>query len=281
MSSLDALMGRVTLILLRPKYPENIGAAARAAWAMGIGQLVVIGTPLTAQAQEQALKMATHHAAHLVLGLRYGAQLAEVLADFVVVVGVTARRGRQRMAMANPEELAQRLGPTLVHGPVALLFGPEDTGLANCDLAACGLVVTIPTSDHLRSLNLAQAVMILTYALRQGLSQLEGDSDSSLYRPRLAGREELAAMFAAAHLACLRGDQLSGQTLAETRLRHLRQVVSRAQLSAREAKLLKDFCCQLTEFHDLNPTIVSDDAILLAAAGDGVGSLHDKGETPR
>lgn len=280
MRAVDALMGRVSLILLRPKYPENIGAAARAAWAMGIGQLVVIGSPLSAQAEEQALKMATHHAAHLVTGIRYAAQLVEVLADFVVVVGATARRGRQRMTMVNPEGLAERLRPTLVHGPVALLFGPEDSGLANHDLAACGLVVTIPTSDHLRSLNLAQAVMIISYALRQGLSLSEQDSDSRLYRPRSASPEELAAMFAAASLACLRVDRLSGQTLAETRLRHLRQAVSRAQLSAREAKLLKDFCRQLTEFYALKP-VVSDEGNPLPAAGQGLAAVQEEGERSR
>jgi len=339
MSSLDALMGRVSLILLRPKYPENIGAAARAAWAMGIGQLVVIGSPLSVQAQEQALKMATHHAAHLVTGIRYAAQLVEVLADFVVVVGATARRGRQRMAFVNPEGLAESLRPILVHGPVALLFGPEDTGLANHDLAACGLVVTIPTSisdhrgklnckrlqgtpagvsparlparkrpvnytsvceqaagqlsedceadgvpcdrlptsDRLRSLNLAQAVMIISYALRQGLSQREEASASRLYQPRSASPEELAAMFAASRLACLSLDRVSGQGLAETRLRHLRQAVSRAQLSAKEAKLLKDFCCQLAELDDLQP-IVSDTSPLLLAASKGVAAVHDEGD---
>lgn len=242
---MEAWLGRVSIILLRPKYPENIGSAARAALNMGIGQLLVVGTPLTPQALEQAMKTATHHAAHLLEGIRYCDQLAEAVCNFALVVGATARRGRQRMPTARPSQLAELILPTLANGPVALLFGPEDTGLTNQDLAGCGLVVTIQTVAQFTSLNLAQAVAIFCYELHQGLLRMEGLAEQGLYLPRTATEQELAAMFAAADLALQRLDQTADQALALTRLRHLRQAVNRCGLSAREAKLLKDTCRQL------------------------------------
>lgn len=67
MSRLEELLGRVSIVLLGPKYPENIGSAARAAHNMGVERLVVVGKPLSDP--EPALKTATHNAAHLVEGV--------------------------------------------------------------------------------------------------------------------------------------------------------------------------------------------------------------------
>jgi len=250
MNRLDVLLGRISIVLLRPKYPENIGSAARVAYNMGVGQLLVVGSPLTPQAMEQALKTATHAAAHLVEALRYCDHLALAVSNFALVVGSTARLGRQRMPMAGPAQLAELILPTLVTGPVALLFGPEDKGLSNQDLAFCGLVVTIPTAAQFASLNLAQAVMILCYELHQGLSRMDGRAEQGLYRPRTASQRELASMIESVTLALQVLDRSSGQKLAETRLRHLRQAMNRCALSARETKILKDACRQVVRALD-------------------------------
>jgi tRNA/rRNA methyltransferase len=242
-SRLEELLGRVSIVLLGPKYPENIGSAARAAHNMGIEQLVVVGKPLSDP--EQALKTATHNAAHLVRGIRWCDSLAEALAEYSLVVGTTARQGRQRMSAAAPCHLAELILPTLDRGKVALLFGPEDKGLANRDLTYCGQVVTIPTASRFSSLNLAQAVAICCYELHQGLARLMGAREKGLYSPRTASLQELSAMVEAATLASQALDQAGGQRVTTARLRHLRQAVSRLALSAREVKLLKDACNQV------------------------------------
>ena len=243
MSRMQALLNRISIVLVRPKYPENIGSAARAACNMGVGQLVMVGTP--PQDLEPALKTATHNAAHLVQGIRYCDSLAVALADYALVVGTTARLGRQRMPMAEPSQVAELIMPTLAKGRVALLFGPEDKGLSNEELTFCGLVVHIPTAAHFSSLNLAQAVAILCYEMHQGLLRLEGQVPPGLYRPRLASPQELGGMFEAARLALRALDHSLGQDQTDVRLRHLRQAVSRCTLSARESKLLKDTCHQV------------------------------------
>jgi len=244
MTEVEALLAKVSVVLVRPKYLENIGAAARAACTMGIGRLVVVGSRF--DDLEPALKMATHKAAHLVNGIVYHDTLDAAVAGHCLVVGTTARRGRQRMAMARAADLAEIALPALAQGPVALLFGPEDTGLANLELAVCGLVVTIPTASQFSSLNLAQAAMVVCYELYQGCQRLLGQGRGhGLYRPRSATAQELSAMVDAAAQACQALDDGAVRHRAGLRLRHLRQVVSRYPMSAREVKILKDVCRQV------------------------------------
>lgn len=245
MSRKDDLLGRISIVLLRPKYPENIGSAARAAFNMGVGRLVVVGSPL--KDLEPALKTATHKAAHLVEAICYHDRLVSAVDEYALVVGTTARRGRQRMPAAMPSQLAELILPQLAEGSVALLFGPEDKGLSNEDLTVCGLVATIQTAGQFSSMNLAQAVAIVCYELHQGFLRLEGQAEQGLYRPRTASQHELLPMFAAAISAFQALDRASGLAQVDMRLRHLRSAAVRCGMSAREAKLLKDFCRQVEQ----------------------------------
>lgn len=246
MNEIEALLAQVSIVLVRPSYLENIGSAARAACTMGLGQLVIVGSkPLDL---EPALKTATHNAAYLIHGIAYHDTVEDALAGYSLVVATTARRGRQRMPMANAADLAASVMPALDKGPVALVFGPEDSGLSNLELALCGLVVTIPTAGRFSSINLAQAVMIVCYELYQGAGQYVGiHRGHRLYQPRVASIQETSAMIDAAAHACQALDRGAARKKADLRLRHLRQAVSRYPFSAKEVKLMKDACHQVVE----------------------------------
>ena len=118
------------IILVRPKYPENIGASARIALNFGIDQVIVVSDE--APDQERMLKMATHKAAHLIDNLEIYPTIEEALAPFSIIVGTTARRGRQRCVEQTPREMVDKLIPQLPNNQVAIVFGPEDTGLTLC-----------------------------------------------------------------------------------------------------------------------------------------------------
>lgn len=243
--SASALNG-VSIVLVRPKYLENIGSAARAACTMGVGRLVVVGSkPVDL---ESALRTATHNAASLIHGIAYHDSIESAVAGHALVVGTTARKGRQRMVMAQPADLGSIVIPALGKGPVAMVFGPEDTGLSNLELALCGLVVTIPTASQFSSINLAQAVMIVCYELYQGVERLAGQvGGHRLYQPRTASMQEISSMINVAAQAFHALDQGSSRKKADLRLRHLRQAASRYPFSAREIKIIKDTCHQLAE----------------------------------
>ena len=156
------LLSHLAIVLVRPKFPENIGAAARIAWNMGINRLILVRDSLPDR--EPMARMATHKAAHLIDNLLIYNNLPEALAHFTMVVGTTARRGRQRFVVQTPREMVDALLPQLPNNQVAIIFGPEDTGLTNDDLKYCQMTSAIPTADF-SSLNLAQAVAIHCYEL--------------------------------------------------------------------------------------------------------------------
>ena len=232
----------LAVILVGPKYAENIGSAARAAVNMGIGRLYVVGSGSINL--DTAKKTATHNAAHLLENARFAGDLKELLVDFSLLVGTTARLGRGRRGTILPEKLASAVFPHLHSGKVGLVFGPENKGLTNDELKHCGILVTIPTAQF-SSMNLAQAVCVLCYELRKGLPVTPEKSYSPHLSPP-ANEHELASMYRQADRVLDLLDMSCGQQKARTRLHNLHQVFSRTIVTAKEAKLFKDACCALS-----------------------------------
>lgn len=234
-----ALLANVAIVLNEPKYPENIGAAARVATNMGISQLIVVGRERPAA--EPMRKLATHHAVHLVEALAWYESLAEALAPFAWVVGTTARQGRQRRNFSSPREMAPEMVPLLKKNKVALLFGPEDRGLTNEDLAFCNMLTTIPTAAF-SSLNLAQAVAIHCYEVYDAVLAAVGEGRKQ-YRPKLAENQELEAMYG--HVEeVLRTIGFLKETDYEYWMRSVRNFLGRLGLRAGEARTIRGFCRQ-------------------------------------
>lgn len=156
------MLENIDVILCKPKYPENIGSVARACLNMGCGQIVLVD-PWNWD-MEKALPLATHHARHLLDSVRIHATLAEALATYTFSYGTTARTGGWRQAIQTPEAAAPRIVEQRnCGGKLAIVFGPEDTGLTNEETDLCNQLLTIPTTDNLTSLNLSQAVMVVLY----------------------------------------------------------------------------------------------------------------------
>ncbi|MGC9195426.1 MAG: RNA methyltransferase [Syntrophobacteraceae bacterium] len=226
----------LAIVLVEPHYPENIGAAARAAKNMGLSRLLAVkpsGCDLT-----RILKTATHHAEDLVLAIEVYDELEEALKPFGYVVGTTARRGSHRQSVRNPRQLALELIPISRKNQVALLFGPEASGLANEHIRYCDALVTIPTSDF-SSINLAQAVMIMAYEIFTAASV-----KSEHFIPRLATRFELESMYAHLKETLTKINFLSAEN-PDYRMESLRRFFSRMQLRGRDVQLVRGICRQI------------------------------------
>lgn len=91
--------------------------------------------------------------------------LADAVRDCQRVYGTTARKGLYRSHCKSPREWAPELVAQAGAGPVAMVFGTEDSGLSNEELAMCTNVMRIPSSTWYPSLNLAQAVLICCYEM--------------------------------------------------------------------------------------------------------------------
>ncbi|GIX22671.1 MAG: tRNA (cytidine/uridine-2'-O-)-methyltransferase TrmJ [Gammaproteobacteria bacterium] len=155
---------RVRIVLVETSHPGNIGAAARAMKTMGLRELVLV------RPQDYPNAEATARASgadDLLARARCVDELDAALADCVYVVGTSARRRRLDWSPLGPEAAAQRLLAAAAHGPVALVFGREASGLDNAELARCHALVTLDTDPDYRALNLAAAVQVFCYELRR------------------------------------------------------------------------------------------------------------------
>ena len=229
-------LDNVAVVLHRPRYPENIGAAARAMCNMGISDLVVVA-PQNCDLT-RILKMATHAAIDVVEQMDVCDNLPAALAPFNFVVGTTARLGRQRPVIESPEKLARQLLPICAENRVAVLFGPEDRGLTNDDLRLCHWLVNIPTADF-SSLNLAQAVMIVCYALFSA-----GGPVSRTHVPRLASRHELDGMYEQVKDILVRINYINPEN-PDYWMNKIRQYFTRMQLRAKEVSIVRGICRQI------------------------------------
>src|SRR5262249_16111671 len=138
----------------------NIGAVARAMRNMGVRNLALVNP--SRLCREQADMMAVH-ARDVLDGMQVYSSLQAAVADCGLVVGTTCRPGLYRDGAVNPLALASHLLASAVTNRVALIFGPEDSGLTNEDLRACHRLMAIPTDPAYASLNVAQAVLLCCY----------------------------------------------------------------------------------------------------------------------
>jgi TrmH family RNA methyltransferase len=151
------------VVLVRPRNPLNIGAAARAMANFGLHELVVVA-PFEPTWQEA--RTAAVGAERVIEAAHAVPSLPDAIGDTALVVGTTtgARRNLDQDLLPLPE-LAAWLRRRKVSGRAALLFGSEKTGLSNEHLSLCHALVRIPTAADCPSMNLGQAVAVCAYEL--------------------------------------------------------------------------------------------------------------------
>jgi TrmH family RNA methyltransferase len=151
-------------VLVRPHYPENVGAVARAMKVMGLTRLILVKpSRLALPEHELARKMAVK-STDVLLGARCVDELSEALVDCAWAFATTSRRGVS--GIVAPRKAALRTALAAEQGSsVAFVFGNEKTGLSVEDHALCAETVRIPMAADQPSVNLAQSAQILAYEL--------------------------------------------------------------------------------------------------------------------
>ena len=175
------MQSNIRIVLVAPLYGGNIGSCCRAMNNMGVTDLAVV-TPQASVDWREAEVMAVH-AGDILNTRKTCATLEEAVADCVAVVGTTARRGLYRQHCKSPREWAPELVALSERGKVAIVFGREDKGLFNEEVALCTHLVQIPSDATYTSLNLAQAVLILCYELFLVQGQFEPIQEKSELAP--------------------------------------------------------------------------------------------------
>lgn len=237
--SLKAKTKNISIVLYRPKYAGNVGSVARAAKNMGISNIVVVET--TGLDRDTMQQRSTHLAADVLDQIQYADSIEATLGGFNYIVGTTARLGKARGPFVSPRAAAGQIADLSQKNKIALLFGPEDTGLTNDQLRLCHSVVTIPTSREFTSLNLSQAVMILCYEIFIASSAAASAAEAT---PKLALSSETEGMYQQIKYLLAEIGFLNPEN-PEYWMLDLRRFFARAGLLSREVKIVRGICRQM------------------------------------
>ena len=156
-------LDNIRVVLVGTLYTGNVGSSCRAMANMGFHNLV-LAAPNLQNGWDEAERMAVH-AVDILNSRRECATFEEAVADCVAVVGTTARGGLYRQHVRAPRECAPDILSLAATGPVALVFGREDKGLLNEEVAQCTHLIRIPVDEGYTSINLSQAVLLTCYEL--------------------------------------------------------------------------------------------------------------------
>lgn len=229
-------LDNIHIVLVETSHPGNIGAAARAAKTMGLGNLRLVKPRMFPH--EDATAFASG-AAEVLEQARLCDSLAEAVADCRLVVGTTARRRTVAAPIDTPRESAEQMLAIAQSQPVALVFGRERTGLTNEELDLCQRLVEIPANPAYSSLNLAAAVQVLSYECRLAALSVEVQThDTAERRDPPASAEQLEGLYS--HLErVLIGTGFLDADNPRYLMRRLRRLFGRAELDERELNILR------------------------------------------
>ena len=185
------LFSSIKIVLVGTTHPGNIGASARAMKNMGLLNLALV-TPK--EFPSDAATFRSKAAKDVLENAKVFEDLKDAVADCELVIGTSARDRKVPWPVLNPKESAEEVAKSALHHQIAIVFGREDRGLTNEELGLCNLHVHIPSDPEYSSLNLSQAVQILTYEIR--LCLLEQQKNQDNWDVELANNEQTERLIA-------------------------------------------------------------------------------------
>jgi tRNA (cytidine32/uridine32-2'-O)-methyltransferase len=156
----------ICIVLVGTTHPGNIGACARAMKNMGIHDMRLVDPQKFPHAEAKARASGAEDVLENAMIFE---RLEDATTDCVYVAGASARSRSIDWPLLDAKDAAARLVAESNRGMVAVVFGPEQSGLCNSDLDRCDTLLTIPTDPNFSSLNLGMAVQVITYEIRSAL----------------------------------------------------------------------------------------------------------------
>lgn len=232
-SQLNTTATGPVVILVDPQMGENIGAAARAMLNCGLTELRIVN-PRDGWPNERANAMSSG-ALEKMPPVKVYSTTAEAVADLHHVYATTARpRDMVKQVMTARDAASDMRARSNGGQRLGLLFGAERMGLVNDDVAFSGTVITIPLNPGFSSLNLGQAVLLVSYEW-----MMSGDSST----PQLttggsfpATQESILELFGRLEAELQDGGFFRAAEMKPTVVRNLRALLTRAQMTDQEVK---------------------------------------------
>jgi len=174
------------VVLVRSRYPGNVGSAVRVAGNFSVPEVVLVQPAFPVDEDEDFLRMAM--GGQDVARVSSVDSLAEAVHDADLVLATTSPRSRELRRVLTPPE-ARKLVIARAPRVLAVVFGPERGGLSRDELRHCHARVTVPTNPAFPVLNLAQAVAVVISRLREGEHDL-AQPPEAMDRPAPLGELE-------------------------------------------------------------------------------------------
>lgn len=226
------------IILVEPQLGENIGMVCRAMWNCGLSELRLVA-PRDGWPSEPARKSASG-ADVVVDGAKVFATTADAIADLDMVLATTARPRDMTIPVFTPSSAAGELRAKVRAGHKAgVLFGKESWGLHNDDVALADAVITVPLNPQFTSLNLAQAVLLLSYEWYKTADDTAGRELRMPHDTRPATKDEMGRLYD--HLES-ELDAAGFFRVAEKKpsmVRNLRNLLGRAEMTEKEVRMFR------------------------------------------
>jgi len=235
-------LDRVTVILVEPAVPGNVGSSARAMKTMGLRDLVVVNG-VQFKGHPEAIKMG-HGAGDLLANARQVATWEEATAGLHWLIGTTHRKRRAQFPQTLPaRDAAQKIAALTAQHRVGLVFGREESGLTDSELLKCHELTTVPSGAEHPALNLSQAVMLYAYEI------FTASMGTIPVMPRtLATVHEVESLLKHLNDSLAKVGFRPHQGNPESFLRSLRRVLSRAPLEKRDVNVLHRICQQIDHY---------------------------------
>jgi tRNA/rRNA methyltransferase len=250
---MHSMLTACRVILVRTRIAANIGATARVMRNFGLSELVLVAPE--ADPQDPRGRLLATHAEDLLDKARIVPELGDAVGDCILVVGTSARTGGlfRRQSVVATEQFAPQVVQAFASGPVALVFGPEPSGLTDTEVTRCHYLIHIPTDPHYPALNLAQAVAITLHEIYKAWLNRAGappTTDDPASRAPFSAQEQmfdrLREALEAIHF--LHGDK------ADALMHGIRHLLGKAKLTEMEVKLLLGLARQLIWITQLDQT---------------------------
>ena len=182
-AAVSAHLSHVRIVMVNTTLPANIGSALRAMKTMGLSKLVLVAPKTYPHPDIDALAAG---ATDLIEQIEIVETLADAIKDCHLVFGTSARSRTIPWPLLDARPAAEKSISAVVNDQqdVAVVFGREDRGLTNEELAMANYHVTIPVNTNYGVLNVAQAIQVICYEMRMAtLAAVESGEDEAATMP--------------------------------------------------------------------------------------------------
>ncbi|OQM76646.1 RNA methyltransferase [Manganibacter manganicus] len=240
------------IILVEPQLGENIGMVARAMANFGLSELRLVN-PRDGWPSEKA-RAAASRADHVIDAVKVFDDLPSAVTDLNFIFATTARQRDGFKTVRGPVDAGRMLrGRSSAGQRTGILFGRERFGLYNEEVGLADEIVTFPVDPGFASLNIAQAVLLMSYEWMK--SGLEAETDTNFTGPERqpATKDQLHGLFAHLEAALEARGYFRPAEKKPKMVDNLRAVLTRAGFAEQELKVLRGVVSSLDYFSPREP----------------------------